>query len=169
MSSPTPPASRQFRPRPLRRAATEITDPGAIEKIFRDAKLLFLALADEPAPYVLPVCFGFEEGTLYVHSAKEGTKIDLIHAHPSVGFSASTDMSVIPGRAACGFSCSAYSVAGTGTARILEEDEERVRGLDAIMRHYSDSPEKPSYVQGSLSRTCVIAVRIDSLCGKRIG
>ncbi len=122
-------------PRPLRRAAREVSDPAEIEDILRDAKLLFLAIADEPAPYVLPVCFGFDQGVLYVHSAKEGTKIDLLRAHPVVGFSASTDVTVIPGASACDCTCTGRSVVGTGTARVVEDGEERLRGLDAIMRH----------------------------------
>jgi nitroimidazol reductase NimA-like FMN-containing flavoprotein (pyridoxamine 5'-phosphate oxidase superfamily) len=156
-------------PRPLRRSARELAEPDAIEEILQSAKLLFLALADQPAPYVLPVCFGFAHGVLYVHSARKGTKIDLLRANPSVGFSASTDMTIVPGSAACDFTCGGRSVVGTGTARILADEEERIRGMDAIMRHYSDAPGDRVYAPGSLARTCVIAIRIDTLCGKRIG
>jgi uncharacterized protein len=161
--------SMLHRARPLRRAAREITDPNAIADIFRGAKLLFLALADQPAPYVLPVCFGFEDGVLYVHGATEGAKMALLRANPSVGFSASTDMTVVTGASACDFTCTGQSIVGTGTARIIENEAERARGLDAIMRHYSGSPAVGSYAPGPLSRTCVIAVRIDTLCAKRVG
>jgi hypothetical protein len=155
--------------RALRRASAEITDPGVIDDVFRGAKLLFLALADQPAPYVLPVCFGFEDGVLYVHGAKEGAKMDLLRANPSVGFSASTDMNVVPGASACDFTCTGQSVVGTGTARILESEDERARGLDAIMRHYSSAPAEGSYAPGPLSRTCVIAICIDTFRAKRVG
>lgn len=134
--------------RPLRRSAREITEPGELDAILSEAKLLFLALADTPAPYVLPVCFGVVDGILYVHGAREGAKIDLLTAHASVGFSAATEMSVVAGNAACGFSCTGRSIVGTGTARIVEDDEERRRGLDAIMRHCTGAPGRPSYRRG---------------------
>jgi nitroimidazol reductase NimA-like FMN-containing flavoprotein (pyridoxamine 5'-phosphate oxidase superfamily) len=136
-----------------------------------DARILYLALRNEPAPYVIPVCFGVDGGTLYVHSALAGTKIDLLRLHPVVGFSACTEMTVTPGARACDFSSSAMSVVGTGRARIVETEAERIRGLDTIMRHYEKgaAETKPSYSKGSLSRTCVIAVTIDTLRGKATG
>ena len=133
--------------------------------------MLFLSLQDEPAPYVVPACFGREEGMLYVHSARTGTKIDLLRAHPAVGFPASTEMTVLPGGSACDGSSRARSVAGTATARIVEDDAERVHGLAAVMRHYAapGSVADASYRAGPLSRTRVIALRIDTLRARRTG
>jgi uncharacterized protein len=151
----------------MRRSGREVVDRAALDDILGSARILFLAMRDEPAPYVIPVCFGIEPDTLYVHSALAGTKLDLIRRDPVVGFSACTDMTVTPGSAACDYSSAARSVVGTGRARIVEDPEERIRGLDSIMRHYADgSFGKDSYRPGSLSRTCVIAVRIDTMRGK---
>jgi nitroimidazol reductase NimA-like FMN-containing flavoprotein (pyridoxamine 5'-phosphate oxidase superfamily) len=160
--------------RRMRRAEREITDPAALEQVLAAARVLFLALRDEPAPYVIPVCFGLDAGTLYIHSALGGTKMDLLRAHPVVGFSACTDMTVIPGALACDFTSAARSVVGTGRARIVESDEERRRGLDSIMRHYTDAPAgppavEPVYRPATLSRTCVIAISIGTLRGKSTG
>jgi nitroimidazol reductase NimA-like FMN-containing flavoprotein (pyridoxamine 5'-phosphate oxidase superfamily) len=152
---------------PMRRAGREIVDRAALDNILRSAQILFLALRDEPAPYVIPVCFGLEDDTLYVHSALAGTKIDLIRSHPVVGFCACTDMTVTPGPAPCDFTSAATSVVGTGRARIVDSEDERLRGLDSIMRHYAGvKPGRDAYRPRTLSRTCVIAVRIDTLRGK---
>jgi uncharacterized protein len=154
----------------MRRAEREVTDPAALEKILREAPVLFLALRDEPAPYVVPVCFGAENGTIYIHSAAAGTKIDLIARDPMVGFSASTEMRVIPGDAPCRFSSRARSVVGTGRAEILVEEAERRRALDLIMRHYAgDAAPLSAYEPATLARTCVIAVRVQTMRGKRTG
>ena len=158
----------------MRRAERELVDPVALDRILQASRMVFLALRDEPAPYVLPVCFGYEEGVLYVHSARAGTKIDLISRDPMVGFSASTEMLVIPGDAPCRFTSRAESVVGTGRAEILVEEADRRHGLDLIMRHCAgDSPRggaaAPQYEPGSLARTCVIAVRIHTMRGKRTG
>jgi len=155
--------------RPMRRAEREIVDRAALDDILASARILFLALRSDPAPYVVPVCFGLEKDTLYVHSALVGTKIELLRRHSVVGFSASTDMNVIAGGSACDFTAAARSVVGTGRARIVENQEERRRGLDSIMRHYADGFGKAPYRPDTLAHTCVIAVHIDTLRGKSIG
>ncbi len=155
----------------MRRADREIIDPAVLEGILADARILFLALHDQPAPYVLPVCYGYQEGTIYVHSVPAGTKIDLVLRDPMVGFSASTEMVVVPGKTACDFSCRARSVVGTGRAAIIADEEERRRGLELIMRHYAPGAPGDAWTwrPDSLSRTCVIGIRILSLRGKQTG
>jgi nitroimidazol reductase NimA-like FMN-containing flavoprotein (pyridoxamine 5'-phosphate oxidase superfamily) len=161
----------------MRRAERELADPAALERILRRAQVLFLALRDEPAPYVLPVCFGFEDGMIYIHSAAAGTKIDLISRDPMVGFSASTEMTVTPADSPCGFSSKAESVVGTGAAEILTDEARRRHGLDLIMRHYAgrgtpwtfSGTSFPAYEPASFARTCVIAVRVGTMRGKRTG
>lgn len=147
-----------------------ITDRAALDGILRAAPILYLALNADPAPYVVPVCFGVEEDRLYIHGAAAGMKIDLIRANPFVGFSACTDVVIRAGADACSSTASGTSVAGTGRARIVEDREERIRGLDAIMRHYHlEAGAPPLYRPQSFSRTCVIAIHIATLQGKRTG
>ncbi len=162
----------------MRRAERELSGQAQIDAILDEAPVLYVSLKDEPAPYVVPLCFGRDKDTLYVHSAIDGTKISLLKANPRVGFCASTGMTVVPGAAACAWGSRASSVAGTATARIVEGDEERRRGLDAIMRHYAGAaagaaPQaaetRHQYAAGPLSRTCVIAFRIDTRRAKRTG
>ncbi len=155
----------------MRRHEKAVTERAALEEILRSAPILALALRDEPAPYVIPVCFGLDGETIYVHSALAGTKIDLLRADPVVGFCACTDVSVTAGEPACASTASGRSVVGTGRARIVQDEEERRRGLDAIMRHYQDAAAPnaaPSYRPESLSRTAVIAIRIDTLHGTNV-
>jgi hypothetical protein len=154
----------------MRRAEKEVVDRVAMDTILASARILFLAIPDEPAPYVLPVCFGIDHDTLYVHSARVGRKIELLQRHPIVGFSACTEMEIIAGDSACDFTSTAQSVIGTGRVRIVEREEERRRGLDSIMRHYAEAIlEHPFYRPGSLSRTCVLALEIATMRGKNTG
>ncbi len=157
--------------RSMRRVEKEITDPAQLRDILEKASLLFVAFNDPPAPYVIPVCFAHAEGVLYVHSALEGTKIELMKKNPLVGFSASTELAVTPAASPCAYGARGRSVAGTGSARIVVEDAERKLGMDLIMRHYAAGlpAERLLYAAGSFSRTAIIAISIISLRGKRIG
>jgi uncharacterized protein len=152
----------------MRRAAKEITDPAELGAILDEAALLFVSFHDEPAPYVLPLCFGRIGGTLYAHSALEGAKMDLLRARPEVGFSAVAGMALETGATACAYGCAGRSVCGRGAVRVVEDPDERIRGLEAIMRHY-DERAPVDFAPGTLSRTCVLAINADSLRGKRVG
>ena len=138
-----------------------------IGAILARATVLCLALHDRPAPYAIPVNFGWDGTTLYVHSAPRGTKIDLLAADARVGFCAWPGGGIVAGETACDWGARGESVAGTGTARLVTDPAEKLRGLDAIMRHYG--ADRPAYTPGVLDRTTVIAIAVESLRGKRLG
>ena len=62
----------------MRRSEKEITDKLAIEKIINASLVCRLALSDGNQPYIVPLCFGYQDRTLYFHSALEGKKIDIL-------------------------------------------------------------------------------------------
>ena len=74
----------------MRRADREIGVLAAME-VLRRCKVVHLAMVDGQGLYSLPLSFGFqvegEELTLYLHSAKEGRKVDILRAGCQVGFS----------------------------------------------------------------------------------
>jgi len=84
-----------------------------------------------------------------------------------VGFSAHADYALVRGDAACDCGVRASSVAGTGVARLVTDEREKLRGLDAIMRHYGEG--RPAYRQETLARTCLIAIAVRTVRGKRLG
>ena len=59
----------------MRRKDREITDRAEIEAILNEAMVCRIGLADDGEPYVVPVSFGYEDGSVYIHSAPEGKKI----------------------------------------------------------------------------------------------
>jgi nitroimidazol reductase NimA-like FMN-containing flavoprotein (pyridoxamine 5'-phosphate oxidase superfamily) len=151
----------------MRRKAAEITDTAEIEQIIRSARYLFLAVRDDPAPYLVPLFFGYIPGRLYIHCAKAGAKLDLMEKDPRVGFGLAEEPRIIPAGSACGFSAISRSVIGDGIARIVFDPRERIAGLNAIMGHYSTA--EPLYKPESLERTCILAVDIRKLKAKKVG
>ena len=59
---------------PMRRKDREITDRAEIEAILNEAMVCRIGLADGGEPYVVPLCFGYEDGSVYIHSAPEASK-----------------------------------------------------------------------------------------------
>lgn len=65
------------------------------------AKVLRMGLFDEEYPYIVSLHYGYEykDGELifYAHGAREGHKIDLIHANPNTCIELESDMEMISG------------------------------------------------------------------------
>lgn len=76
--------------------------------------------------------FGYEEGHIYFHSAPEGRKINIIKKNGRVCFNVVTDVQIDDEN---GCKVKYQSVTGAGLAHIVEDPEEKVRGVKALMRH----------------------------------
>jgi nitroimidazol reductase NimA-like FMN-containing flavoprotein (pyridoxamine 5'-phosphate oxidase superfamily) len=59
----------------MRRSDREITDILEIESILNAATVCRIGLADSGEPYIIPVCFGYFHGTIYIHSTVSGKKL----------------------------------------------------------------------------------------------
>jgi len=151
----------------MRKREKLVSDVGEIERILTGAKVLRVAFSRDDRPYIVPVNFGYESGKLFFHTGYEGKKMELLRANPQVCFEVDLDAEVVPSDEACGFSCKYLSVVGYGTARLIEDVEEKIRSLDIIMGHYSD--KKFEYDPKTLKITAVVEIAISSMTGRRSG
>jgi nitroimidazol reductase NimA-like FMN-containing flavoprotein (pyridoxamine 5'-phosphate oxidase superfamily) len=152
----------------MRRKDKEIQDRREIVGILEKAAVCRLGLCSDDVPYVVPLNFGYRDGCLYLHSSKQGRKMDMIRANPRVCFEVDIDTEVITSDQPCEWGMKYASVIGFGTASILETPEEKKRGLDAILAHYSPQPLQP-YSEAIFEHTAVIKVQIEEMTGKRSG
>ncbi|MBN1895142.1 pyridoxamine 5'-phosphate oxidase family protein [bacterium] len=148
----------------MRKKEKEITDIARIEAILQKADVCRLAFSDDNRPYLVPMCFGYENRTLYFHSATEGRKLDIIRKNPVVCFEVESGNEMMRSDEACSWSLKYSSVIGTGKADILDDPEDKRKALDVIMAHYSE--KSFGYSDQALSRMVIIRVRIDSMTGK---
>ena len=148
----------------MRRRDREITDRAVISDILRRHQVLYLALQDEGAPYVIPMSYGYDGECLYLHCAAEGRKMDLLRAHPQVAFAVEAEYEVKPGAVACGWGFAYASVTGEGVAEIVTDPAGKRHGLDVLMSHFTGEPQE--YRDGGIEGTTVIRVRVTSLSGK---
>ena len=74
----------------LTKRERQVTDPEQIRHILDTGKVLHLGLAVNDEPYVVPMNYGYvlEDGklTLYLHSALQGKKLDMMRTNPKVFF-----------------------------------------------------------------------------------
>ena len=122
----------------MRRKDREITDAEKIRDILEKSKIVHLALMDGDRPYVLDMHYGFEfeEGSLvlYMHSAKEGKKLDLIRKDGNAAIVLECDIEdVSGGDIPCKYGSKYASVMAQGTIEIVEESEEKKNALVRLM------------------------------------
>lgn len=114
--------------------------------------------------------FGFEENDLYLHSASEGLKIDMIRKNNRICFEADIETEIVTADNACSWGMKYYSVIGFGKAHFIEDKDKKINALDVIMQKYSNKPNETfEYSKPSLDKTTVIKVEIESLTGKKSG
>ncbi len=116
----------------------QITDETRIRHILDTAKVLHLGLCVDNEPYVVPMNYGYclEEGrlVLYLHSAVRGKKLDMLRRNPKVFFELDCDRIPFQGEIACQYGLAYSSLMGRGTARIIENVEEKKRAMSVLMK-----------------------------------
>jgi len=151
----------------LRRKDREITDRTEIDAIINEATVLHLALANGNTPFVVPVFYAYDGAALYFHSAKAGSKIEILKRNNAVCFCITVDHGIIESEVPCDFEARHRTVIGTGTAAFIEDEDGKRTALDAIVARFTD--RKFDYPKANFKATAVIRIAIDSIKGKKHG
>ncbi len=148
----------------MRRGDRKIDDRAVIDGIIARCRVLRLGLCRAGQPYVVPLCFGYDGRALYFHAAAEGKKIELLRENPRVCVELDIPGDLLPAAKACGWSMSYESVIGTGTAEILETEQQKREGLGWIMRQYSD--QAWTFPERVVGRIVVVRIDLEEITGK---
>ena len=151
----------------MRRKEKEITDRAVIESIILRSSVCRLALSEDSRPYIVPLCFGYKDNTLYFHSAREGKKLDILSKNNKVCFEFDIDHEIVEAKDACKWGMKYRSVIGYGKASVIDDPESKRRAFNIIMQHYADSSF--TYAEAVLKDTVIIKVEIESMGGKKSG
>ena len=151
----------------MRRKDREITDLAEMEAVLREAQVCRIALCDGNEPYVIPLCYAYADNAIWVHSAREGKKIDLIRKNPLCCVEVDNASSPIPADKPCKWEFRYRSVICTGMARVVVTSAEKNYGLNQIMQHYGAGAY--DFTEADLERVCVIKIDITTMTGKKYG
>jgi nitroimidazol reductase NimA-like FMN-containing flavoprotein (pyridoxamine 5'-phosphate oxidase superfamily) len=137
--------------------------------ILKEASVCRLAIQALPAPYIVPLNFGYAWNgglTLYFHSAAEGRKIDLLKRNPVAGFEIDLPGELITGETACDWSMYFRSLVGYGTVSMILDPTERTTALSALMSQYGYQGQ-PSFDEKYLSGMAIYKLEVTEITGKR--
>lgn len=151
----------------MRRKEREITDRKEIDGIVYSARVMHIALADNNMPFLVPVFYAYDGSSLYFHSAKAGTKIDILKRNSQICFEISVDHGVIESDSPCDFEARHRTVIGFGKAVFIDSEAEKIAALNRIVKQFTDKTFE--FPKANLNATAIIRIDIDLIKGKKHG
>lgn len=146
----------------LRRKDRALKEDEALE-ILAKSNYGVLCVYDGNYPYGIPVNYVYEDGLIYIHSAKEGHKIESIRSFDRVCFTVVGSSQVMENE----FSTKYESVIIFGRAEILQ-DEQVIPALKKLAKKYSPdyTNEAERIIHDSFKAVAVIRIKIEHVQGK---
>lgn len=152
----------------MRRKKQEITDKKIIEDILSKSFICRLGLIDGDRTYIVPVNYGYSDNAIYIHSASEGKKIELLKMNNNVCFEIEYHSEIIKKEKACDWNTKYRSVIGYGHIEIITDEEEKKKGLDFIMMQHGSNANN-IYKNSSLKNMVILKLNIEEITGKQSG
>ena len=153
----------------MRRKDREIKDKALIEQFIAKEQIIRIAFYDNGDLYIVPLNYGFiyenDKYVFYFHGAKAGRKFELSKSSPMVGFEIDGEYELLQADVACNYSAKFQSVIGTGRLSIIEDYEEKIKGLNALMNHISGKSEW-DYSKDMVEAVAVFRLEVEKLSCK---
>ena len=153
----------------MRRKDREVKDKALIEQFIAKEQIIRIAFYDNGDLYIVPLNYGFiyenDKYVFYFHGAKAGRKFELSKSSPMVGFEIDGGYELLQADVACDYSAKFQSVIGTGRLSIIEDYEEKIKGLNVLMNHISGKSEW-DYSKYMVDAVAVFRLEVDKLSCK---
>ncbi len=149
---------------PMRRRDRELSEAEALQ-LLQEAEWGVLATVDEAGwPYAVPVNHAVVDGTLVLHCATTGHKLDNLAFNPKVSYCVVTVAETLPLELSTRYA----SAIVFGRAELLTEDREKREALRALGLRFAK--EHPDLVEGEIEkdlfRTAVVRLQMERITGK---
>jgi len=152
----------------MRRDDKQIINRAKIDEIIEKSAVCRLAFAKDNIPYVVPISFGYDGKTIFVHTAISGRKIDFIKQNNLVCFEFDIDVKTIEDKdIPCKWTSAYKSVIGYGKMVELSAFKEQEMAINQIMLHYSG---KEWHFNAQMLKSVKLwKIEIDEIFGKQSG
>ncbi len=147
-----------------------INDREKIDKIIRSCRTCFLGLCDDDLnPYVVPMNFGLDGDFIYMHSAQEGRKWEMMNKNTKacVTFLSGDTIVHQNEEVACSWRVRSKSVIAEGELEFIDDYDEKEKALKIFMGQYSD--KEFSFNAPAVKNVGIFRLKIIKICGKEFG
>ncbi len=153
----------------MRVASKEIDERKTVEGLLATCAVGRLGtVGAEGYPMVKPLNFVYHEGRIYFHSSREGEKIEDIERDERVCFEVDLPLAFVRGEGSpCNADYRYQSVICTGRARLVEDPEEKLAALRALMEKYQPEGGYGEFPEEKVALTAVIRIDVLTMTGKQ--
>ena len=138
-----------------------------MERLLERMPVGCLCVATESGPYAVAVNYLFLDGSVYLHSAKQGRKIEAIKANPEVCFLAHECGPLVIRDKSCGIGQAYKSVICFGEAALVEDAGEKRSVLEKMIDKYAPNAREAKKLDAeNVERTAIIKITIAAMSGK---
>jgi hypothetical protein len=160
------PLGKQNKVRQLREKA--VYDKSTVHGILDSAMIAHVAFVQEGLPVVVPMLFGREDETLFLHGARKARVIRLLRSTGTACLNVTHVDGLVYARSAFNSSMSYRSATVFGPARLIEGSEEKLHALRVISERTMpgrwDELREP--LVNEVKKTGIIALDIESASAK---
>lgn len=152
----------------MRRKDKEIVEQKVMVSIIEKAIICRVGMCWQDEPYVIPMNFGYRNHYIFLHSASEGRKLDILRNNNKVCIEFDVDVEMLQSQEVCKTSMKYKSILIFGTAVILKDVAEKKRALDIIIHHYDNHNFPPlfHYSEEVMEKVIMIKVKVEKMTGK---
>jgi len=150
----------------MQRKNQEIIDRNVIEEILSKSLICRIGMICNGVPYIVPLNYGYTMNAIYIHSASEGKKIDILKANNKVCFEIEDTTEIIKKDLSCDWATKYRSLIGYGTIEIINDEEQKKRGLDIIMAQHGKK-ENTVYKETQVEKIVILKLTIERVTGKQ--
>lgn len=150
--------------------ARAISENRELVDIIQRCQVCHVAMTDlDGKPYVIPMNFGYSDGTIYLHGAQNGKKVDILKQHPEVCINFTTDhfLRYQNEEVACSWSMKYRSVLCYGKVEFITEPEEKKAVFQLVMAHYAKGEFK--FNPPSIREVNVMKIKVERFEGRVYG
>lgn len=146
----------------MRRFRQQLPVEETKEILYNGRECVIAVSGDDDYPYAVPINYVYDGEHIYLHSAKQGHKIDALKRNPKMSLCVVAQGDVVPEE----FTTYFRSAIVFGRARLVEDDDEKVDALWKLSRKYCGDLDATAEIAKFLKAVAVIEITIDSLTGK---
>ena len=151
--------------REMRRIKQLLSEEKTVEIMKRNTAGVLALLDDDDYPYAVPISYVYADGKVYMHSAKQGHKVDAVRNHEKASFCVIDKDRIVPEEYTTYF----RSAIAFGKVRLVEDGEEKKKAAELLGRKYypGDTMENLiKVIDEAEKRFLVIALDIEHMTGK---
>jgi nitroimidazol reductase NimA-like FMN-containing flavoprotein (pyridoxamine 5'-phosphate oxidase superfamily) len=152
----------------MRRKDKEISEKAVLEEIFRENQVGRLGTTVDGRPYVVPMNFVYTKDTIMLHTHRDGKKVKDIKLNPRVCFEVDCG-EIVEGDDPCSYSWSYRSVIANGTAKLIENPEDKLKALRLLSDKYAFGKGRKLNQEKieKFNDLLVIEITVDEMTGKK--